>query len=146
MLCTKLGRGKNTVTRNSSGWAASPSITTDNPKGFTQYATGALKETKGKRMYQLVPKQMVDALADVLTYGALTKYKDNNWRLGQPFTEIMRAAEGHFLHFKDCEDMDKASGLAHLEQAFTNLGFIITHIRCGRTDLDDRYNWRKGAK
>lgn len=106
---------------------------------FTQYQTGALKETKGKRMYQLVTKQMMDALADVLTYGALNKYAPNNWRLGQPFTEIMRAAEGHFQFFKDCIDIDVDSGLHHLEQAFTNIGFIITHIRCGRTDLDDRY-------
>ncbi len=105
---------------------------------YTQYKTGAVKETKGKRMYQLVTKHMVDALADVLTYGALKKYAPNNWRLGQPFTEIMRAVEGHFLCFKNSEDIDE-SGLAHIEQAFTNLGFIIHHIRSGRTDLDDRY-------
>lgn len=105
---------------------------------FELQSTGALKDTAGKSRIDLVPAESIEALGDVLAYGA-SKYEDHNWEKGIPFSKTYAAAMRHLLKWHKGIDLDDESGLHHMEHAFTNIMMIVTQIRRDRTDLDDRY-------
>jgi hypothetical protein len=108
-------------------------------KEHTKFTTGARKEIEEKLRVDLVTPEMIEALATVLTYGA-KKYADRNWEKGIPYMVSVGAALRHLLQFLKNNDIDEESGLQHIEQAFLNLGMIVTQKRRNRTDLDDRLN------
>ena len=99
---------------------------------------GGTKHDGDKLRMDLIPSEMIEALAQTLTFG-VKKYDDNNWRKGLKFSRVRGAALRHFMAWSKGEDIDEESGLNHLEQAFTNLGFLVTYVREGRVELDDRY-------
>ena len=105
----------------------------------TEFKGGAKKEVMHKLRMDLIPPEMIEGLAAVLTYGT-TKYGDRNWEQGIPFMTSYAAAMRHLVQFAKHNDIDRESGLIHLEQAACNLLMIATQIRRARTDLDDRSN------
>lgn len=114
-------------------------------KQFKQFKTGASKDIQGKLRLDLVPPEMIEALARVLTYGA-TKYADNNWRQGIPYMTSVGSSQRHLMDFLKGIDIDTESGLYNIEQAFLNLGMIVTQHALGRKDLDDRYREKQVTK
>lgn len=99
---------------------------------------GGTKYDQDKLRMDLIPGEMIESLAQTLTFG-VKKYHDNNWRKGLMFSRVRGAALRHFTAWSKGDDIDEESGLNHLDQAFTNLGFLVTFVREGRTELDDRY-------
>ena len=94
---------------------------------------GAKKYDSGKLRMDLVPKEAVDALAEVLGFGA-EKYGDHNWRNGLAHSRSYAALQRHLTAYWAGETFDPESGLSHLKHAIANLAFMLA-----LPDQDDRY-------
>lgn len=93
------------------------------------------KFDQGKLRYDLVPPEVIRALASVMTYGA-TKYEEGSWLAVEPFYKrYMAALLRHLQAFRLGEEIDPESGLPHLHHALTNLAFLVAKI-----DIDDEDN------
>ena len=108
-----------------------------NKKDFHKETTGAMKHIDGKNRLDLVPPEMIEALGEVLTYGA-SKYEERNWEKGIMFSKSYGAALRHLMFWAKGVDIDGESGLYHIDQAMINIGMISTQTRRDRGDLDDR--------
>ena len=80
----------------------------------------------GKLRVDLVPADVVKALAIILTYGT-TKYDDRNWEKGLPVTETMASLKRHSLAIESGEDLDPETGLPHVYFILCNAAFL-THF------------------
>lgn len=89
-----------------------------------------------KTRYDLLPPELLEGIASVLTFGA-AKYGDRNWELGmhwhRPFGALMR----HMWAWWRGETKDPESGLSHLWHAGCCLAFLITYESRGK-GTDDR--------
>ena len=82
-----------------------------------------LKADQGKLRYDLIPLEVLEGLAEVLTHGAL-KYKENSWQ-GIEKHRYVAAAFRHFMAWLRGEKLDPDSGLHHLKHAIMNLAFLL---------------------
>ena len=101
--------------------------------------SGALKHLEDKLRLDLIPPECIEAIGSVLSYGA-KKYSDRNWEKGIQMSIQYGSALRHLMSWAKGIDIDKESGLHHIDQALTNLAMIATQTRRGRVDLDDRQN------
>lgn len=89
-----------------------------------------------KCRYDLLPMYAIEALGDVLTYGA-GKYGVRNWEKGILYGRLFAATLRHLFAWWRREEYDAESGLSHLAHALTNIAFLIelehTHL-----EMDDR--------
>lgn len=94
-----------------------------------------VKFDSGKRRVDLVPTEAINALADVLTAGAV-KYGTHNWRHGMDWSRVYGAAQRHMLAFWGGDDIDEESGMPHLWHALTNMAFLVSYqaLSVGRDD------------
>ena len=94
-----------------------------------------VKFDTGKRRVDLVPTEAINALADVLTAGAV-KYGEHNWRHGMDWSRVYGAAQRHMLAFWGGDDIDEESGMPHLWHALTNMAFLVSYqaLSVGRDD------------
>lgn len=108
----------------------------------------ALRYNEDKLKMSLVPTELIEGVAGVLTYGAnkytvrdeegnITTRGDNNWRKGLPWMSVIDSLERHLLAFKKGEDLDSESGLLHLAHAATNIAFLMNYYG-SHPELDDR--------
>ncbi len=96
------------------------------------------KFDQDKIRLDLIPREMLEGLGRPLTYG-VQKYASNNWRGGIEYSRVSGAALRHLSAWMSGEDIDADSGQKHIEQAFVNLGFLVTFVNEGRNELDDRF-------
>ena len=102
-----------------------------------------LKFDHGKLRHDLVPPEVVNAIAAVLTFGA-TKYGERGWQRGMDWSRVYGAAQRHMLAFWGGDDIDEESGMPHLWHALTNMAFLVSYqaLSVGRDDRwkgeDDR--------
>ena len=94
-----------------------------------------VKFDSGKRRVDLVPTEAINALAEVLTAGAV-KYGEHNWRHGMDWSRVYGAAQRHMLAFWGGDDIDEESGMPHLWHALTNMAFLVSYqaMSVGRDD------------
>jgi hypothetical protein len=86
-----------------------------------------LKFDTEKLRMDLIPVEVINALAQVLTYGA-KKYAPNSWQNVEPFNDRYYAALlRHLMLWRSGEIIDKESGLPHLTHALANVAFLLTH-------------------
>lgn len=101
-----------------------------------------------KPRWDLLPFDALEAIAEVMTYGA-AKYEDRNWergmRWGRPFAAMLR----HVTRWWQGEDNDPETGFNHLAHAGCCLLFLLSFAlrRGGRfMDYDDRPPlWTQGV-
>lgn len=93
------------------------------------------KNDDGKLRMDLIPAEVLEALAKVLTEGAKA-YGDNNWQEGIGFRRVYAATQRHLTAYRKGEYIDHDSGLPHLWHAFTELAFLIYY---NDDRLYDRY-------
>jgi len=110
----------------------------------TPYAVRALaaggsegkKFDTGKPRYDLLPPELLAAVADVLMFGA-SKYGERNWEKGmswgRPFAALMR----HMWAWWRGEDRDPETGLSHLAHAACCVAFLLAY-ECREIGTDDR--------
>ncbi|PZR55243.1 hypothetical protein DNL40_02410 [Xylanimonas oleitrophica] len=106
---------------------------------MTTSTTGGRKGTKPQR-YDLLPKAGMDAIAEVLAFGA-EKYAAHNWRKGYEWGKSYAAAMRHMTAHWDGETLDPESGLPHLAHAGCHLMFMLTWLaeQGEGGEFDDRY-------
>lgn len=99
------------------------------------------KDDGGKPRHDLIPPELNDAVARVLTFGA-DKYGERNWekgmRWGRPFAALMR----HLWAWWRGEARDRETGMSHLWHAACCLTFLIAYEE-RREGTDDRPDNRR---
>lgn len=99
-------------------------------------ASEGRKFDDGKPRYDLLPPEMLEAAAAVLTYGA-NKYGERNWEAGmawgRPFAALMR----HMWAWWRGEDSDPETGYSHLWHALCCIAFLVAYEARG-AGTDDR--------
>lgn len=94
------------------------------------------KFDQGKLPWHLLPPDALDAVLDVLNYGA-DKYGARNWEAGmdwsRPFSALMR----HMWAWWRGEDIDQESGKSHLAHAACCVLFLLAYTQRGK-GTDDR--------
>ena len=82
------------------------------------------KDDQAKPRHDLIPPELNDAVARVLTFGA-EKYRERNWergmRWGRPFAALMR----HMWAWWRGERQDPETGMSHLWHAACCIAFLI---------------------
>lgn len=81
------------------------------------------KFDEGKILYHLIPVEILEEIAKVMTYGA-AKYSPDSWK-GIEAERYKSALFRHLVAHEKGEVNDKESGLSHLSHALTNLAFIL---------------------
>jgi hypothetical protein len=103
-----------------------------------------VKFDSDKPRYDLIPSELLEETAIVLTYGAV-KYSERNWEKGmawhRPFGALMR----HMWAWWRGENTDPETGFSHLSHAACCIAFLVAYERRG-IGVDDRHKTTKAAK
>jgi len=84
----------------------------------------AKKYDDGKLRYDLIPPEVLKALAEIYTYGA-NKYGDNNWQKLKKFDDRYTAAlMRHDNSRRSGEKRDQESGFLHSAHMLCNAAFL----------------------
>lgn len=86
----------------------------------------AVRHNQDKLRVDLIPTQLTEEVAKVLTFGA-KKYSPNNWRgfTKEQQDEILGSLLRHILEYQKGNKFDVESGLHHLAHAACNIAFIL---------------------
>lgn len=106
------------------------------PLGST-WTDGGMKFDNGKPPMSLIDRHALEAIAQVLAFGA-NKYAAHNWRKGIQYSRLLDAALRHLYAFADGEDLDPESGLSHVAHAGCCIVFLLGMIQ-DHPELDDRH-------
>ena len=100
---------------------------------------GAVRDTEeGKPRYDLIPPTALKRLAIHYANGA-KKYNEHNWTKGIPISRCIASLMRHVFQFvAGGTDEDHASAIIF------NVMCIVHYQEIGRTDLDDRFDWKTG--
>tara|TARA_R110000868_G_scaffold384978_1_gene652681 strand:- start:357 stop:824 length:468 start_codon:yes stop_codon:yes gene_type:complete len=102
----------------------------------TRLAEG-VKHDEGKARYDLIPPELEEAIAMVLSFGA-AKYGDaRNWEKGMRWGRPYAAMRRHMAAWWKGEDRDAESGMPHTWHAASCLAFIVAFEARG-SGTDDR--------
>lgn len=105
------------------------------------FSGGAVRDTQtGKPRYDLIPPGPLYRLAMLYTRGA-EKYTEHNWTKGIPMSRCIASLMRHVFKFV-VGDKDEDHGAAII----FNVMCIMHYEDIGRTDLDDRFNWKTGKR
>ena len=98
-----------------------------------------MKSDGGKLRLDLVPPELLYAVAKVLTYGA-TKYSARTWEKGIGHERLFGALQRHLWAWQAGfgEANDEESGMPHLYHAACCMAMLLTETM-RRPDLDDRH-------
>lgn len=95
-----------------------------------------VKYDQEKPRYDLLPPELLNAVAEILGYGA-RKYADRNWEKGMSWGRVFSACMRHMWAWARGEDKDPESGYPHLWHAACNIAFLITYSE-RKIGTDDR--------
>lgn len=86
----------------------------------------AVRHNQDKLRVDLIPTQLTESVAKVLTFGA-KKYSPNNWKgfTKEQQDEILGSLLRHILEYQKGNKIDSESGLHHLAHAACNIAFIL---------------------
>jgi len=103
------------------------------------------KDKMGKLRFDLIPPEYDLAFAEVATFGIEklrklgVKAPERNWERGLPLvSDHLAAIKRHINQWELGNDIDDESHFNHLQHALWHLGAMVTMVKRGRTDLDDR--------
>lgn len=97
--------------------------------------TGGEKGRKQEE-YALIPPFPLAELARIYGFGS-SKYDDNNWAKGYPWSWSLSAMQRHIEQFRAGNSIDAESGLHHLAHAAWHL-FTIMELERMKRGTDDR--------
>ena len=101
-------------------------------------SNGGTKYDQDKIRLELLPGDVLYAIATILTFGTL-KYGARNWEQGMAWSRCYGALQRHLWSWFQGEDKDPESGKSHLWHAGCMLVFLIAYeIR--NIGTDDRPN------
>lgn len=85
-----------------------------------------VKFDSGKLRMDLLPPDALEALARILTDGAV-KYGEYNWSKGMKWSRPYAALLRHLMAFWSGQDTDPESGHPHLWHVLTNAVFLTSY-------------------
>ena len=97
---------------------------------------GGLKFDQGKPRYDLIPPEIEEAIAKVLTFGAI-KYGDRNWELGMDWGRVYGALRRHMAAWWSGANTDPETGMSHLWHSACCIAFLVAFEARGKGN-DDR--------
>ena len=87
-----------------------------------------VKDDNTKTRYDLLPPELLEETAKVLTFGA-QKYSAHNWAQGASWSRYFSAMMRHMWAWWRGEDNDPETGFSHLAHAACCLSFLIAYQR-----------------
>lgn len=102
-----------------------------------------LKKDEGKARWDLLPFEVIDAVARILTKGAI-KYEARNWEKGILYGRVFAGVMRHLFEWWMCKVFGKdginhADGPeSHIDHAITGLMFLSAYEKRGMVNFDDR--------
>lgn len=103
---------------------------------MTQASEGR-KDDREKLRFDLIPPELLEQTALVLTYGA-AKYTPRNWEKGMNWGRVFGALMRHMWAWWRGQDKDAETGFSHLSHAACCIAFLIAYEhRC--IGSDDRH-------
>jgi hypothetical protein len=97
---------------------------------------GGRKDDTAKPRYDLLPPELLEATARVLTFGA-SKYGDRNWERGMSWGRVFAALMRHLWAWWRGDATDPETGLSHLWHAACGIAFLIAYEQ-RQIGTDDR--------
>lgn len=98
----------------------------------------AVKETKGKMRYSLLPPEAIEMACRGFEAGlAGGHHEENDWRNGLEWSKWLDAMMRHVEAFRRGEDIDHSDGKHHWEGVLATAMIIAAHIKSG-LGKDDR--------
>ena len=94
-----------------------------------------VKDDNAKTRYDLLPPELIEETAKVLTFGA-QKYSAHNWAQGASWSRYFSATMRHMWAWWRGEDNDPETGFSHLAHAACCLSFLIAYQRRGLGEED----------
>lgn len=98
--------------------------------------TAGRKDDGGKVRYELLPPELLDGVAQILTFGG-AKYDDRNWERGMKWSRIFGALMRHMWAWWGGQQTDPETGKSHLWHAGACLAFLMAY-EARSTGEDDR--------
>ncbi len=95
------------------------------------------KDDEDKLRYDLIPPEILESLADVLTFGA-NKYGTRNWENGMSWGRVFAALQRHIWAWHKGEKEDPETGRSHLDHAACCIAFLIAYEKRQMIGFDDR--------
>jgi hypothetical protein len=95
-----------------------------------------VKHDGGKARYDLIPPEIEEAIAKVLSFGAI-KYGERNWELGMHWGRPYAALRRHMAAWWGGENSDPETGMPHTWHAACCLAFIVA-FEARSVGTDDR--------
>lgn len=94
--------------------------------GWNSAIPEAIRHNQDKLRVDLIPTELIEEVAKVLTFGA-KKYSPNNWKgfTKEQQDEILGSLLRHILEYQKGNKLDSESGLHHLAHAACNIAFIL---------------------
>ncbi len=98
--------------------------------------TEGRKDDTGKVRFDLLPPELLFAVANILTFGA-KKYSDRNWEKGMSWGRVFGACMRHMWAWWRGDKADDETGYSHLWHAGCCIAFLIAYEERGIGE-DDR--------
>jgi len=101
------------------------------------------KKDEGKARFELLPYEVIAAVARILTAGA-KKYADRNWEKGISYGRVFGATQRHLADFWNAklngkDGINHADGSeSHIDHAICELMFLSAYEKRGLIQFDDR--------
>lgn len=95
------------------------------------------KNDQEKPDLSLIPTDALWGMASALTYGA-KKYDRHNFRNGLAYSRLVAATMRHLSAWNEGEEIDRESGLNHLDHAMASLA-MLKFMTVNKQDMDDRW-------
>lgn len=83
---------------------------------------------QGKSRTDLIPAEVIFALGDALREGA-KKYDEHNWEHGMLWSKVFGPLIRHAFKFWGGENIDKDTGLPHVDLILTNAAFLCVYYK-----------------
>lgn len=99
----------------------------------------ATKDDAGKSRVDLIPTDVLLGVGKVFAFGA-EKYSEREWEAGMRHGSIFAAALRHAYAHQTGEDLDRESGLPHVDHAIASLMMLSALIKRDM-GTDDRNPW-----
>ena len=98
--------------------------------------TEGQKFDSDKLRYELLPPELLEEVARVLTFGA-HKYSARNWELGMAWSRPFAALMRHMWAWWRGEEKDPETGYSHLSHAACCIAFLLSY-EARNVGTDDR--------
>lgn len=95
-----------------------------------------IKYDQEKLRYDLIPTEVMEALAHIYTMGAV-KYGPHNWERGIAWSRIIGATFRHLYSWLSGKEIDEESGKSHLWHVLWNVAALVTYEQ-RKVGTDDR--------